>query len=191
MKKEFVLFTNEPINAVSEQNVAPFHSRMCDFLATLCNSGEKASAIAIELKKCLSSDLIESKIGARKNELAKADFKTFADVLIQLVITRDIEKQHAALVGRIYGEECNEISVDGKSTQIEISEPETTLKLLQTVLGPAFDQTSKRICAIIHDDAKWWTAQDFPDFILDISKIAVWVDPIDATSQYIKGKLDG
>ena len=176
---------------------------MGEFLASLCNSGEKASAIAVELKKCLKSELIESKSGTLKNEVVQADFKTFADVLIQQVITRDIERKFSSVKDRVYGEESNKIKIDANTIEVRLSEnddnPEETMKLLETVLGATFSETCKVICDIIHNaksenscrDWKQWKAEDFPNFTLDVSNVAVWVDPIDATSQYIKGQLDG
>ena len=171
---------------------------MAQLLSALCNSVERACLIAIELKRFLCSSLIESKDGDLKNENAQTDFKTFADVLIQQVITRDIITNFQDLEGKVFGEESDKIVINGETVYVNLPRSDDdfdkTFKILTTVLRKN-EKLVATLTDIIHKKGTYkeeiWRPEDFSDFDLDHGSVAFWIDPIDCTNQYIKASLDG
>ncbi len=171
---------------------------MSKLLATICNSVERASCVAVELKKFLCSSMIETKDGKVKNVHANTDFKTFADVLIQQIVTRDIERSFQQLKGRVFGEESDKININGVNIHVSLasSDDETsqTSEMLSSVLE-SNSQLVSQLTNIIHRQAQFhqecWQPNDFPNFELDLSDVAFWIDPIDCTNQYILAAIEG
>ncbi|XP_053327832.1 inositol polyphosphate 1-phosphatase [Spea bombifrons] len=167
---------------------------MSAILQELLRASEKAACIA---RACRQEDalfqlLIEEKKEGEKNKKFLTDFKTLADVLVQEVIKHDIGKKFPGLENQIAGEESNEFTNElGEKITVKVcATEEETAKLLQKVLDNN-EAASKALARVVHQDVSL-TDPALSAISVDIpwSNIAVWVDPIDSTYQYIKGSSD-
>ncbi|ODM87819.1 Inositol polyphosphate 1-phosphatase, partial [Orchesella cincta] len=128
-------------------------------------SFEKAANIArlIRAETKLFSLLVQEKKGEQKNERFVQDFKTLADVLIQESLRHDIGTMRDT--------------------------PELTAELLSQVLDGDMD-AAKLLAEEVHRDIKLDERETslLPhDLIETYENIGIWIDPIDATNEYIKG----
>ena len=175
-----------------------FKKMLRNFLECLLCASEKAAMIA---RSCRSESslfelLVEEKIGADKNDKFVQDFKTLADVLIQETVRHDLSQTFPVLGKHIFGEESNKFTNTlGETIIVSVQDDETkTKKLLEKVLDGNQDAASilaKNVHASINlVDIETTIPKDIPDNNFDIEDIGVWIDPIDATSQYIKGGLE-
>ena len=168
-----------------------------ELLSALCNSVERACLIAVELKRFLCNSLIEAKEDELKNENAQSDFKTFADVLIQQVIIRDLESSFSELKGHVFGEESDKITVHGKVVPVKLSESDSDVVQTTHVLSEVLKNKEciGTLIDIIHRKGKFqenlWMSGDFDDFEIDLGNLAFWIDPIDCTKEYIKAAIKG
>ncbi|XP_026479546.1 inositol polyphosphate 1-phosphatase-like [Ctenocephalides felis] len=93
----------------------------------------------------------------------------------------------------IHGEENNKFSnTMGESIIVSVKETEAeTCALLQKVCddGPCAEILAKEVHReITHEDIENSTSHDFPTFEIENMKdMAIWIDPIDATLEYIRG----
>ncbi|XP_067891738.1 inositol polyphosphate 1-phosphatase-like isoform X1 [Heterodontus francisci] len=167
---------------------------MSEFLTALVHASEKSANIARACKQeeTLFQLLVQEKKGDEKNKKFVSDFKTLADVLVQEVIKHDIGKKFPGLEDHIFGEESNQFTNSlGEKIKVEVCETERdTAELLSKVLDG--NMTAAEILAkIVHldvsvkDPALEKVKADIPQ-----DTMAVWVDPIDSTFQYIKGYAD-
>lgn len=117
------------------------------------------------------------------------DFKTLADVLIQETIRHDISKIFPQLENEIKGEESNKFeNALGERIVVEITEnPSNTTKMLEKVLD-GNENAAIALTNEIHKDMDVEESLNFEDDIEINSNIGIWIDPIDATSEYISGK---
>ncbi|XP_043979389.1 inositol polyphosphate 1-phosphatase [Gambusia affinis] len=165
---------------------------MADLLRLLLRVAEKAANVA---RICRQEAppfqlLVQEKTGEDKNKKFVQDFKTLADVVIQEMIRHDVRAQFPEMGGFIHGEESNKFENGlGESVTVTVcSTEEETAKLLATVLDG--DQTAASLLArAVHQDPSTIEAgTDGLAVPLKPSELGVWIDPIDATSQYIGGR---
>lgn len=165
-----------------------------NLLRALINSAEKAANIA---RLCRSNEellslLVQEKTGAEANERFEHDFKTLADVLIQETIKHEVGNLFPAMRDSILGEESpNFTNKLGEKVIIAVGETETeTAFCLGAVLGDhkaAADALATEVHQkVIYDNAKLGDIPELPAE-LDYSNLGIWIDPIDATAEYISG----
>ncbi|KAK0172864.1 hypothetical protein PV328_006131 [Microctonus aethiopoides] len=165
-------------------------------LKVLLRASEKAGNIArvCRQNQALFKLLIQEKKDDEKNPRFFQDFKTLADVLIQECIRHEIKQEFPELAKMVRGEETNVFSNTlGKTVVVEVrpSCPETT-ELLSVVLDNDVE-TAQLLAIEIHREI---TLAEVPidgtlddcDVDIDINDLGIWIDPIDATADYINGK---
>ena len=163
-----------------------------DLLSALINASEKAANIARECRRNeeLFNLLIEEKTGNEKNERFVNDFKTLADVVIQETIKHDIGKLFPAIRENIKGEEGNKFeNALNESIIVEIQEdPDETKALLLKVLN-GNESAAQALSDEVHKNVSTEDSQQLPDLneSIKVENIGIWIDPIDATSEYITG----
>ena len=168
-----------------------------ELLVCLFRASEKAASIAraCRAEEALFQLLVEEKTGEDKNAKFDQDFKTLADVLIQETVRHDVSKSFPALRDNIMGEESNKFTNKlGESLTVEVKETvEATTELLVKVLDNN-EVAAKLLAKHVHAEV---TVEETEISGLsgllecDPEELAVWIDPIDATSQYIQGGEDG
>ncbi len=176
---------------------------MRSFLSALISASEKAALIARECRRenGLFQMLIEEKHGEEKNASFEHDFKTLADVLIQETVRHDIGKTYPALAENIRGEESSSFTNTlGETLTVRVCESrEDTARLLCQVLDnhrAAADLLSEQVHADtskLADDlaADLDRLPEQGQGLLDMDDLGIWIDPIDSTSNYIKGDRVG
>lgn len=168
--------------------------KMSEILQELVLASEKAACIARACREeeTLFQLLIEEKKEDEKNKKFLTDFKTLADVLVQEVIKFDLGKKFPGLEKNVKGEESNEFTNElGEKIIVKVCPTEEeTARLLQKVLDNN-EPAAKKLAQAVHQNLV------VTDKTLDASNVnipqtdlAVWVDPIDSTYQYIRGSAD-
>ncbi|XP_047437860.1 inositol polyphosphate 1-phosphatase [Mugil cephalus] len=165
---------------------------MADLLRLLLRVAEKAANVARVCRQeaPLFQLLVQEKTGEDKNKKFVQDFKTLADVVIQEMIRHDVGTQFPEMAGFIHGEESNKFENGlGESVTVTVcSTEEETAALLATVLDGDHTAASLLARAIHQDPTTIDTSTDGLAVPLNPSELGVWIDPIDATSQYIEGR---
>ncbi|XP_063788811.1 inositol polyphosphate 1-phosphatase [Pseudophryne corroboree] len=167
---------------------------MSDILHELLRVSEKAACIAraCRQEETLFQLLIEEKKEHEKNKKFLTDFKTLADVLVQEVIKHDLGKKFPGLENNVRGEESNEFTNElGETIIVRVCPTEEETKsLLQKVLDNN-EAAAGALAHVVHQEVVV-TDKSIDGVTVSIpqSNIAVWVDPIDSTYQYIKGSAD-
>ena len=160
---------------------------LLEFLQALICASEKAANIARACRRepALFSLLVEEK--------TFQDFKTLADVLIQETVRHDISKKFPLIAENILGEESNTFTNTlGETVTVAVQSTEAqTSELLGKVLNNN-NQAAAILASHVHEEIsiEKLTAnlpQHLPADLLSAEDIGIWIDPIDATSQYIKG----
>ncbi|XP_043108095.1 inositol polyphosphate 1-phosphatase [Puntigrus tetrazona] len=165
---------------------------MAGLLRLLLSVAEKAANVARVCRQeaPLFELLVQEKTGADKNKKFVQDFKTLADVLIQEMIRHDVCAQFPELSGFIHGEESNKFENGlGESVTVTVcAQEEDTTALLAKVLD-GDQKAASLLTKVIHQD---FQIRDETAESLQLSvspdHLAIWIDPIDGTSQYIEGK---
>uniref|UniRef100_A0A8D2KSN7 inositol-1,4-bisphosphate 1-phosphatase n=1 Tax=Varanus komodoensis TaxID=61221 RepID=A0A8D2KSN7_VARKO len=160
---------------------------MAALLRSLLAASEKAARIAqlCRQEEALFSLLIEEKRGADKNKKFLQDFKTLADVLIQEVIKHDFPE----LQEHIRGEESNKFENGlGETVVVQVCPTQAdTAALLQKVLDRN-RRAAELLAAAVHQEVVLSDpALDGIAVTISTDSLAVWIDPIDSTNQYIRG----
>ncbi|XP_030371198.1 inositol polyphosphate 1-phosphatase [Scaptodrosophila lebanonensis] len=174
---------------------------MCDvgdsvnLLRVLINCAEKAANIA---RLCRSNEdllnlLVQEKTGAEANARFEHDFKTLADVLIQETIKHDVATWFPAMREAILGEESPNFTnkLDENVTiAVGATEKDTTACLESVLTG--HEQAAAALAAEVHRVVNTETELELGDLPelpeqLDYNNLGVWIDPIDATAEYISG----
>lgn len=111
------------------------------------------------------------------------DFKTLADVLIQETIRHDL----ANLIPHVKGEETNKFeNTIGEKITVEITDdPDVTHQILLKVLANN-EPAAKALTNEIHKEIQVNENLNFADIEIT-ENLAIWVDPIDGTQEYISG----
>ncbi|KAM9759794.1 inositol polyphosphate 1-phosphatase isoform 1-T2 [Menidia menidia] len=165
---------------------------MADLLRLLLRVAEKAANVARVCRQeaPLFQLLVQEKTGEDKNKKFVQDFKTLADVVIQEMIRHDVGARFPEMVGFIHGEESNKFENGlGESVTVTVCSTEAdTAKLLATVLDGDHTAASLLAQAIHQDPATIEASTDGLAVPLSPAELGIWIDPIDATSQYIKGR---
>ncbi|KAL2720335.1 inositol polyphosphate 1-phosphatase [Vespula squamosa] len=166
-------------------------------LLVLLKASEKAANIArvCRQNKSLFDLLIQEKSDAEKNPSFVRDFKTLADVLIQETIKHDIALEFPELAKIVQGEENNTFTNTlGETIIVEVCSTcsETTF-LLARVMGND-TETASFLATEVHKNIQLkdvQTVRDIPnDFTLPIEDLGIWIDPIDATGEYVHPAID-
>uniref|UniRef100_A0A3P9HSU6 Inositol polyphosphate 1-phosphatase n=1 Tax=Oryzias latipes TaxID=8090 RepID=A0A3P9HSU6_ORYLA len=165
---------------------------MADLLGLLLRVAEKAANVARVCRQeaPLFQLLVQEKTGEEKNKKFVQDFKTLADVVIQEMIRHDVGAQFPEIAAFIKGEESNKFQNGlGESVTVTVcSTEEETATLLATVLD-GDDTAASLLAKAIHQDPDTIeSGTDGPTVPLNPSELGIWIDPIDATSQYIEGR---
>ncbi|XP_015743206.1 inositol polyphosphate 1-phosphatase [Python bivittatus] len=164
---------------------------MAVLLRSLLAASEKAARIAqlCRQEEALFSLLIEEKRGVDKNKKFLQDFKTLADVLIQEVIKHDVGKEFPELQDHICGEESNKFENGlGEIVVVRVCPTQQeTAALLQKVLDRK-QTAAELLAAAVHQEVVLSDpALDNVAVTISTESLAVWIDPIDSTNQYIRG----
>ncbi|KAI7789820.1 inositol polyphosphate 1-phosphatase [Triplophysa rosa] len=165
---------------------------MAELLRLLLDVSEKAANVARVCRQeaALFELLVQEKKGADKNKKFLKDFKTLADVIIQEMIRHDVCAQFPELNGFIHGEESNTFENGlGESVTVTVcAKEEETAALLAKVLDG--DQTAASLLTkAIHQKLQFRDEKaESLQLSLSPDDVAIWIDPIDGTSQYIEGK---
>uniref|UniRef100_A0A8B9RVQ7 INPP phosphatase n=1 Tax=Accipiter nisus TaxID=211598 RepID=A0A8B9RVQ7_9AVES len=167
---------------------------MAGLLQALVGASEKAAHIArlCRREEPLFQLLVAEKTGADRNRRFLQDFKTLADVLIQEVIKHDLGKEFPELQGHIHGEESNEFkNGQGETVAVRVcATPGDTAALLLSVLEPE-RAAAELLAAAVHRDVALEDVE-LAGVALSIppQDLAIWIDPIDSTNEYIGGRED-
>ncbi|NXT28152.1 INPP phosphatase, partial [Syrrhaptes paradoxus] len=166
---------------------------MAGLLQAVVGAAEKAAQIA---RLCRGAEplfqlLVAEKTGTERNRRFLQDFKTLADVLIQEVIKHDLGKEFPELQGHIHGEESNEFrNTQGDTVTVRVcATPEDTAALLLAVLDEC--EAAELLAAAAHRDVALGDAE-VAGVVLSMppQDLAIWIDPIDSTNEYIRGRED-
>ncbi|NXE17293.1 INPP phosphatase, partial [Lophotis ruficrista] len=167
---------------------------MAGLLQAVVGASEKAAHVA---RLCRDEEplfqlLVAEKTGPDRNARFQRDFKTLADVLIQEVIKHDLGTQFPELRGHIHGEESNEFrNAQGETVAVRVcATPGDTAALLLSVLEPE-RAAAELLAAAAHGDVALGDAE-LAGVALGIPPrdLAIWIDPIDSTNEYIGGRED-
>ncbi|XP_023279365.1 inositol polyphosphate 1-phosphatase [Seriola lalandi dorsalis] len=165
---------------------------MADLLRLLLRVAEKAANVARVCRQeaPLFQLLVQEKTGDDKNKKFVQDFKTLADVVIQEMIRHDVGAQFPEMAGFIHGEESNKFENGlGESVTVTVcGTEEETAALLAAVLDGDHTAASLLARAIHQNPANIDSSTDGLTVPLSPSELGIWIDPIDATSQYIEGR---
>ncbi|XP_078355346.1 inositol polyphosphate 1-phosphatase-like [Oculina patagonica] len=162
-------------------------------LQVLLQVSEKSAKIARawRCQKELFELMVEEKTQIEKNQRFVHDFKTLADVLVQEVVKHDVTQNFPEFSGYIFGEESNIFTNSfGQEIRIEVQEDSSaTSKHLSTVLC-GNETASHLLAGLIHTDIVLETEEtqaleDQLDFELPLNELAIWIDPIDSTAEYM------
>lgn len=167
---------------------------MAALLKAVLSASEKAAEIA---RLCRDAEplfrlLVAEKTGADRNQRFSHDFKTLADVLIQEVIRHDLGAKFPELRGHIGGEESNEFTnANGDTVAVRVcGTVGETAALLGSVLHPE-REAAELLAAAAHRDVAVGDAElDGVTVSIAPGDVAVWIDPIDSTNEYIVGRED-
>jgi inositol polyphosphate 1-phosphatase len=167
---------------------------MSELLHCLVCASEKAANIARACRSepALFELLVEEKTGEDKNAKFDQDFKTLADVLIQETVRHDVSQKFPALSESIFGEESNKFTNKlGESLVVSVQADENATKVLLTKVLNDNEEAAQLLAKQVHTeicmDVNVTPDHEKDDECFDIDDIGIWIDPIDATSQYIKG----
>ncbi|CAL8338452.1 unnamed protein product [Lota lota] len=161
-------------------------------LKLLLRVAEKAANVARVCRQeaPLFELLVQEKTGDDKNKKFVQDFKTLADVVIQEMIRHYVGAEFPEMSGFIQGEESNKFENGlGETVVVTVCATEVeTASLLASVLDGDSTAASLLAKAIHQDPAAVDT--DTGDLCIphSPSELGIWIDPIDATSQYIEGR---
>merc|ERR1711973_255293 len=169
--------------------------KMKRFIERLAFASEKAAHVARACRK--ETDLFKLLVQEKETDGAAGsfaqDFKTLGDVLIQEMVRNDLAKTYPDLADHIqiaYGEK---ICVKVCSSQEETSDllkkvldgNEAAANILAKVVHSEFSEEDSDVSKLL--GSKFHELPDEGDD-KDISDLGIWIDPIDGTNQYIRGK---
>uniref|UniRef100_A0A1A8KJU4 Inositol polyphosphate-1-phosphatase n=1 Tax=Nothobranchius kuhntae TaxID=321403 RepID=A0A1A8KJU4_NOTKU len=165
---------------------------MADLLRLLLKLSEKAANVARVCRQeaHLFQLLVQEKTGDDKNKKFVQDFKTLADVVIQEMIRHDVVAEFPEMASFIRGEESNTfVNGLGETVTVTVCHKEKdTADLLAKVLDKDHKAASL-LAQAIHQDPEAIKVDTEHVFIpIEPSELGIWIDPIDATSQYIEGR---
>ncbi|KAG6450901.1 hypothetical protein O3G_MSEX006829 [Manduca sexta] len=159
---------------------------MADILKTFVRASERAACIARSCCVPESSKeilLVAEKFEGEANTRFEHDFKTIADVLAQESAKTEIAHHFPELANHVRGEECSEIG--GINVSI-MQDAEETANLLSLLVTP---NAAKRMAEAAHCELQLDVCDKINVNIseINVSDIGIWIDPIDATAEFIAG----
>ncbi|XP_050422294.1 inositol polyphosphate 1-phosphatase isoform X2 [Adelges cooleyi] len=161
-----------------------------------------ASETAADIARRCRSDtrllslLVQEKCGDDANHSRFArDFKTLADVLVQCVVAKRIGQQFPELNDSVYGEENDTIQNNvGRDVTIRVGD---TVDETLECLCEALDNDLESARSLAEAAHRQFTVDQLnvdlvpPDSeVLDLTKVGIWIDPIDSTNEYISGNVE-
>ncbi|XP_047528695.1 inositol polyphosphate 1-phosphatase [Vanessa atalanta] len=154
---------------------------MTHILKVLISASEKAARVAKSCCENSESLLVAEKCETEANTRFDKDFKTIADVLAQESAKALIVSHFPELASHVRGEECSEIGGITIGLQEDV---QRTSELLSCLIPPV---TAKRMSEAAHCDID--LNLDLPSSLpdLDLDNLGIWIDPIDATAEFIAG----
>ncbi|KAM8794163.1 inositol polyphosphate 1-phosphatase [Eudromia elegans] len=164
---------------------------MAELLRSLVSASEKAARVA-RLCRGEAALLVAEKAGAERNRRFARDFKTLADVLIQELVRHDVGRQFPELRDHIGGEESNEIrNALGETVAVRVCATEgDTAALLCRVLQQD-RAAAELLAAAVHQDVALSDPElDAVALSVPTGELALWIDPIDSTNEYVGGRED-
>ncbi|XP_013101786.2 inositol polyphosphate 1-phosphatase [Stomoxys calcitrans] len=167
-----------------------------NLIRSLINAAEKAANIAriCRSNKALLSLLVQEKKGDDANARFEHDFKTLADVLIQETIKYDVGAEFPEMKDNIRGEESpNFTNANGESIAIAVGPGASeTESCLLAILHNGHEEAARILATEVHREIAFDQEQpeeipELPNDAVDYTNLGVWIDPIDATAEYISG----
>ncbi|XP_063223592.1 inositol polyphosphate 1-phosphatase [Bacillus rossius redtenbacheri] len=166
------------------------------FLEALLKVSEKAANIARACRQNqhLFKLLVQEKKSDEKNPRFVQDFKTLADVLIQETVKHDIGRKFAEIADHIRGEEsnlfCNTLG-ETITVQVEKDQASTAALLSKVLEGDA--EAAELLAMEVHREMLLEDinvgSTSFPHEVeVPLHQMAMWIDPIDSTAEYISGE---
>jgi inositol polyphosphate 1-phosphatase len=162
------------------------------FVETLLACSEAAANIA---RACRSEEalfhlMVEEKVGEERQKLATADFRTVADVLVQVAVKKRIIQEYPELEGHVLGEEDDTLTVKGQKVPIHLSESKADTHQMLSLILDKNEHSATALTAAIHQPISIETDARLKDIgCLDVNPedLAIWIDPIDNTGAYVAG----
>lgn len=164
-----------------------------NLIKSLIDVAERAANIA---RSCRANEdllalLVQEKSSDEANPRFVHDFKTLADVLIQETVRYYIGNEFAELKDYIKGEESASFTNKlGETINVAIGETaKETADCLEKVLD-GNRSAAEVLAEEVHKSVTYSNqVADIPDLPEDLNyaDIGIWIDPIDATSEYISG----
>ncbi|KAH8417859.1 hypothetical protein KR222_007324, partial [Zaprionus bogoriensis] len=164
-----------------------------NLLRELINCAEKAANIA---RVCRSNEqllslLVQEKSGAEANARFEHDFKTLADVLIQETIKHEIGSVFPAMREAILGEESPSFTNKlGQTVTIAVGETAAATAACLAAVLDGHQGAAEALAAEVHRKVDYVAPKlgEIPELPeLDYGNLGIWIDPIDATAEYIAG----
>ncbi|KAI8424453.1 hypothetical protein MSG28_002938 [Choristoneura fumiferana] len=145
----------------------------------------RAACVARACAESLSDGnlVVTEKSGDEANSRFEHDFKTIADVLAQEAAKVEISRHCRELRNNVWGEECGEIN--GHTIRLETQVDKTALLLSQVVPKEQALKLAKGSHCDLNPKLVGDLAYDLPP--INDASLAVWIDPIDATAEFIAG----
>lgn len=163
------------------------------FLKLILNVSEKAANIARIIRKDgnLLKLLTEEKSEEEGNPRFSHDFKTLADVLIQEMIRKEIGDAYPSMKGNIKGEEDSTLTnAAGEKITVQVYDDlENTRICLQQLLDGNSAAATLLADEVHRKDIQTSVTEtelELANVDLDFDNLGMWIDPIDATVEYIK-----
>ncbi|KFB40174.1 AGAP001047-PA-like protein [Anopheles sinensis] len=166
-----------------------------DLLRELLKASEKAANIARVCRRNerLFSLLVQEKDKDESNSRFEQDFKTLADCLIQEMIKHDIGARFPELRDNIRGEENAKFTnTAGDSVTVTVTDDKSeTVQCLEKILNGDNDAVMALVDEVYREVELDMESLELPTDSIpldnDWSELGIWIDPIDATAEYIKG----
>ncbi|XP_055523899.1 inositol polyphosphate 1-phosphatase [Wyeomyia smithii] len=167
-----------------------------ELLKELIKASEKAANIARVCRKNehLFGLLVQEKSVEESNSRFEHDFKTLADCLIQETVKHDIGKLFPGLEENVRGEENPKFTnATGETVTVTVTDDRNeTIDNIQKVLNgdrEAAEQLVEEVFREIEIDLdKWQIPEESIALDNDVSELGIWIDPIDATAEYIRAQ---
>ncbi|CAH2071339.1 unnamed protein product, partial [Iphiclides podalirius] len=151
-------------------------------LEVLIKASERAACIARSCADSSDETLLVTEKGENEaNARFNKDFKTIADVLAQESAKAEIATCLPNLAKHIRGEERNEIN------GIKICLQDSSEKTAELISSLVPLSTAKCLAQAAHSEVNYELTNNLPNILLDPNDLGVWIDPIDATAEFIAG----
>ncbi|XP_042204830.1 inositol polyphosphate 1-phosphatase-like [Homarus americanus] len=166
---------------------------MAELIKIILNFSERAGEIARSIRRepKLFSLLVEEKGESEKNQRFTHDFKTLADVLIQEALRHYLTQMIPSLGDHVQGEESAEFTNTlGEKITVRICDTQQETAILLAKVLDGNQEAADILADVVHSDISWSPEPELIEKIpnLPIEKLGIWIDPVDSTGEYVKGK---